>query len=212
LRLAVLTNGAASQADVLRAEVERWLRPVRGEVLRCPGHARAAANATELTLSVAGDAPEGSYVAVPFPAYEHQLPPEARATLLLLNRSGGLLDQALAELSASATALALGGPDAATFIVEVVAAEGQRPAAVARLRALFERLATARFPQSDVDYARRELERADAAEALDPRRRVVAAWRNTSRGPEPLDGTRLAKWLASLRRSATVVVNVAPRG
>jgi hypothetical protein len=213
LRLAVLTNGGPGQADVLRTEVERWLRPVRGEVLRCPGHARAAANATELTLSVAGDAPEGSYVAVPFPSYEHQLPPEARATLLLLNRSGGLLDQALAELSASATALALGGPDAATFIVEVVATEGQRGAAVERLRALFERLATARFAQSDVDYARRELERADAAEALDPRRRVVAAWRNTGRTPEPpLDSARLTRWLASLRRSATVVVNVVPRG
>ena len=132
---------------------------------------------------------------------------------VLLNRSGGLLDQALGELSASATALAFGGPDAATFVVQVVATEGQRAAAVERLRALFERLATARFPPSDVDYARRELERADAAEALDPRRRVVAAWRNTSRTAEPaLDSARLTRWLASLRRSATVVVNVVPRG
>ena len=213
LRLAVLTNGEPSQADVLRSELERWVRPVRGEVMRCPAHARANANATELTLSVAGDAPEGSYVAVPFPPYEHRLPNEARATLLLLNRSGGLLDQALADLSASATALALGGPDAATLAVEVVAADGQRQAAVERLRALFERLASGHLAQSDVDYARRELERADAAETLDPRRRAVAAWRNTGRAPEPpLDAARLAKWLTSLRRSATVVVNVAPRG
>jgi hypothetical protein len=213
VRIAVLTNSEPKQAEVLRAEVERWLRPVRGEVLRCPTRVRSPATGTEISLSVAGDAPEGSYVAVPFPAYEHRLPSEARATLFLLNRSGGLLDQSLADLSASATALALGGPDQAAFVVEVVAAEGQRAAAVNRLRALFDHLGTDRIPPGDVEYARRELEREDAAEALDPRRRVIAAWRNVNRPAEaPLDAARLAKWLTSLRRSATVVVNVAPRG
>jgi hypothetical protein len=213
LRLAVLTNGDPHQADVLRAEVERWVRPVRGEVVRCPAHSHALSNGSEVTLSVMGDAPEGSYVAVPFPAYEHRLPNEARATLLLLNRSGGFLDQALSDLAASATALALGGPDAAALVIEVVAAEGQRAAAVDRLRQLVDRLIAGKIAQADVDYARHELERQDANEALDPRRRAVLTWRTPSRSAEaPLDATRLAKWLASLRRSATVVVNVAPRG
>lgn len=213
LRVAVLTNGDAGQADVVRAEIERWVRPVRGEVMRCPPHARNAALGGETTLSVTGEAPEGSYVAVPFPAYEHRLPAEARATLVLLNRSGGLLDQALSDLPASATALALGGPEAAAFVVEAVAAEGRRQPAVDRIRALFDRLATSKLAPSDVDYARRELEREDAAEALDPRRRVVGTWRGTARATDPpLDATRLAQWLASLRRSATVVVNVVPRG
>jgi hypothetical protein len=213
LRVAVLTNGDSSQADLVRAEAERWLRPVRGEVLRCPPHARAVPTASELTLSVAGDAPEGSYVAFPFPTYEHRLPTEARAVLFLLNRSGGLLDQALAGLSASATALALGGPDAAALIVEVVTAEGQRQAAVDRIRALFDGLVSAKLAPPDVEDARRELERQDSAEAVDPRRRVVGTWRGTPRPAEPpLDAARLAKWLATLRRSATVLVNVAPRG
>ncbi len=212
LRVAVLTNGAAAQADVLRAELERWVRPVRGEVMRCPPHARNAAPASEMTLSVASDSPEGSYVAIPFPAYDHRLPAEARALLVLLNRSGGLLDQILSDLPASATALALGGPEAAAFVVEAVAAEGKRQPAVDRIRALFDRLATSKLPASDLEYARRELEREDAAEALDPRRRAVGTWRGSLRASEPpLDAARLAQWLASLRRSATVVVNVAPR-
>jgi len=212
LRLAVLTNGDASQADVVRLEVERWIRPARGEVMRCPARSRTAPPATEITLAVSDDAPEGSYVGIPFPASEHRLPAEARATLLLLNRSGGLLDQVLSDLPASATALALGGPDAAAFVVEAVAAEGKRAAAVDRVRALFDRLASSKLAPSDVDYARRELEREDAGEALDPRRRAVATWRGIAPAADPpLDAARLAQWLASLRRSATVVVNVAPR-
>jgi hypothetical protein len=211
LRLAVLTNGDAAQADVLRAEVERWVRPARGEVMRCPPHARSTAPGAEMTLSVTSDAPEGSYVDIPFAPYEHRLPAEARALLVLLNRSGGLLDQILANLPASATALALGGPEAAAFVVEAVAAEGNRQAAVDRIRALFDRLATSKLAPSELDYARRELAREDAAEALDPRRRAIGTWRGTLRAPEPpLDAPRLERWLASLRRSATVVVNVAP--
>ena len=213
LRLSVLANGEGNQADLVRLELERWLRPARGEVARCPSHPRLAATASEVTLSVTGDAPEGSYVGVPFPAFEHRLPSEARAALLLMNRPSGWLDQALADLPASATALALGGPDEAALVVEVVTGEGQRQVAVERLRALFERLTTGKAPQSDVDLARRELEQQDAADALDPRRRAIATWRGATRPAEPpLDAARLGKWLAGLRRSATVVVNVAPRG
>jgi hypothetical protein len=212
LKLAVLANGDPSQADVVRLELERWLRPVRGEFLRCPGHARAASAGSEVTLSVTGDTPEGSYVGVPFPAFDHRLPSEARATLFLFNRTGGWLDQALADLSASATALALGGPDQAALVVQVVAAEGQRQAAVERLRALFERVALGKVTAAELDLARHELEREDASAALDPRRRVIATWRGAPATEPALDGARLARWLSGLRRSATVVVNVAPRG
>jgi hypothetical protein len=213
LRLAVLTNGNDTQADLVRVEAERWLRPGRSDALRCPARARTAPAPSEITLTVSGESPEGTYLGVPFPAYERRLPSEARATLLLLNRSGGWLDQTFADMPASATALALGGPDQAALVVEVVAAEGQRSIALERLRALFERLASGRLAQSDVDFARRELAQSDAAELLDPRRRVVATWRNARPVPEPpLDAARLAKWLGTLRRSGAVVVNVVPRG
>jgi hypothetical protein len=211
LRLVVLANGEATQPDVVRREVERWLRPGRGELARCPTRNHPQPPAGELNLGVSGDSPEGSYVGVPFPAFEHRLPIEARAALLLFNRSGGWLDQTLADLPASATALALGGPDAAALVVEVVAAEAQRAPAVERLRALLERLASGRVAPADVELARRELAQAEAGELLDPRRRVVAAFRGPRAEP-PLDAARFSAFLASLRRSGTVVVNVVSRG
>ena len=213
LRVAVLANGDATQPDSIRREIERWLRPIRGDAARCPSRNHPASPTTELTLSVSGDAPEGSYVGIPFPPFERRLPVEARAALVLLNRSGGWLDQVLSDLPASATALALGGPDAAAFVVEVVTTESQRHLAVERLRQLFERLATGRVAtQADVDLARRELAQGEAGELLDPRRRVVATFRGATK-PEPvLDASRLAAFLATLRRGGTVVVHVASRG
>lgn len=211
-RLAVLANGDATQPEVVRRELERWLRPGRGDVARCPSRNHAPAQSTELTLAVSGDAPEGSYVGIPFPAFEHRLPIEARATLVLLNRSGGFLDQALGELQASATALALGGPDAAALVVEVVATEGQRQAAVDRVRALVDRLAQGRLAAADIETARRELAQSEATELMDPRRRLIATWRGITRAEPPLDAARLFAWLATLRRSGAVVVNVASRG
>jgi hypothetical protein len=211
-RLAVLANGDATQSEVVRRELEHWLRPGRGDVARCPSRSHPSAQSSELTLAVSGDAPEGSYVGIPFPAFERRLPVEARATLVLLNRSGGFLDQALSELQASATALALGGPDAAALVIEVVAAEGQRQAAVERVRALVERLASGRLAAADIETARRELAQSEATELLDPRRRLIATWRGVARAEPPLDAARLFAWLASLRRSGAVVVNVASRG
>jgi hypothetical protein len=209
----VLANGDTGQAEALGLELERWLRPLRGDAAHCPSHGHPVGSGGEQTLALAGDDAEGSYVAVPFPAYDKRTPVEAQAALLLLNRSGGWLDQALNELSASATALLVGGPDAAALIVEVVATESQRAPAVERLRGLFERLATGKIAASDADFARRELERSDM-ELFDPRRRVIATWRGLpARAERPvLDAARLTQWLATLRRSGAVVVNVAPRG
>jgi hypothetical protein len=166
----------------------------------------------EITLNLSGESVEGTYYGVPFPAYEHRMPNEARATLLLLNRDGGWLDQTFADMPASATALGLGGPDHAALVVEVVAAAGQRDVALARLRGLFERLVSGKVAPADVDFARRALEQSDAGELIDPRRRAVATWRNARPAPEPpLDAARLAKWLATLRQGGAVVVNVLPR-
>ena len=213
LRVAVLANGGANQSETLRRELERWLRPLRGDVARCPSHNHPASPSTELTLAVSGDAPEGSYVGVPFPPFDRRLPVEARAALVLLNRSGGWLDQVLSDLPASATALALGGPDAAALVVEVVTTESQRTLAVDRLRQLFDRLSTGRIAtQADVDLARRELAQGEAGELLDPRRRVVATFRGATKPEAPLDVSRLSAFLATLRRGGTVVVHVASRG
>lgn len=211
LRLVVLANGDPQQAEIVRAELERWLRPIRGEVTRCPARSRPTPPSAELSLSTVADSPEGSYLALPFAGFEAGVTPEARAALLLLNRPGGWLDQTLADLPGSASAKLLGGPGLGALVVQVVAGEGQQAAAVARVRALLDRLATGGLPASEINYARRELERADASERLDPRRRAVELFRGSKPAP-PLDAARLTRFYAALRNNGALTVTVTPRG
>ena len=210
LRLSVLANGDAGQAEIARRELERWVSPVRSEALRCPAPQRVEPKTGELTLQTSpGDVSESAYLGVPLPRFDGRMPLEARASLLLLNRPGGWLERALADLSATASATALGGPRAAALVVRLSAAPEQREPAVARIRALFDRFSTGIATAAEVALAERELARADAAERRDPRRRIVELWRGSS-PTSRLDGARLAKFLAEVGRSGRLVVSVAP--
>jgi hypothetical protein len=211
LRLVVLANGNTQQGEIVRSELERWLRPIRGEVMRCPSRARPTPPSAELSLTTVADSPEGSYLALPFSGFEASASPEARAALLLLNRPGGWLDQTLADLPGSASAKLLGGPGLGALIIQVVAAEGQQAAAVARVRALLDRLGMGGLPASEVNFARRELERADASARLDPRSRAVELFRG-AKPAQPLDAVRLTRFYAALRSSGALTVTVTPRG
>jgi len=210
LRLSVLANDDAGQAELARRELERWLLPVRGDAVRCPPVARVEPRKGELTLSTTpGDAAESAYVGVPLPRFDGRLPLEARATLFLLNRSGGWLERALADLTATASATALGGPRAAALVVRVAAPADQRDAAVARIRTLFDRFPAGVATSADVTAADRELGRADAVERRDPRRRIVELWRGGG-APSRLDGAKLLKFQADLGRAGRLVVLVTP--
>ncbi|HEY3496849.1 MAG TPA: hypothetical protein VGK73_19255 [Polyangiaceae bacterium] len=210
LRLAVLANGPADQAEALRGELERWLRPVRTSVTRCAPQGRWTPKTGEMTLKAVLDTPEGSYLALPFAGFEGRLPLEAAATLLLLNRPGGWLDQTLSDLPGSASARALGGPEAGAILIQIAATDGQEAAAIARVRALFERLATTSVAASDVSFAQRELARVEASERLDPRRRAVELWRGTPPRPA-LDAARLTRFHAALRQTGALLVSVVPK-
>jgi len=211
LRLAVLSNGQATDAAVVAGAVERFVRPVRGMPTRCPARPSHPHEPRELTLLANGDETPVSALAVPFAPFVGRAPREARAAVFLLNRPLGLLQQALGELSASALARALGGPQAAALTVEVAAASGSERAAVERVRALFDRLATpGAVPARDLALAQKELERTEAAERLDPRFRAIELFLGAE-APGALDPARLAQFLASLERQSAVLVNVAPR-
>jgi hypothetical protein len=212
LRISVLANGDPSQAEVARRELERWVSPVRGDAVRCPAHGRVEPRSGELTLTTTlSDVAESAYVGVPLPRFDGRLPLEARASLFLLNRQGGLLDRALAELPATARATALGGPRAAALVVRLAAPPDQRDAALVRIRALFDRFASGVATAADIQAADRELARAEAAERRDPRRRIVELWRG-SPAPGRLDAAKLAKYLADLGRAGRLVVLVSPAG
>jgi hypothetical protein len=208
----VLANGDGTQAETARHELERWVSPVRGEPLRCPAVARIEPKSGELTLaSTPGDVTESAYVGVPLGRFDGRLPLETRALVFLMNRPGGLLERSLAELPATASATALGGPRAAALVVRLSAPVEIRDQALARIRALFERFATGVTTAADIAAADREFARAEAAERRDPRRRIVELWRGAP-PPARLDAARIAKLLGDIGRASRLVVLVAPPG
>jgi hypothetical protein len=210
LRLSVLANGDASQAEVARRELERWIQPIRGDALRCPHAPRIEPRTGELTLQTTpGDIAETAYVGVPLQRFEGRLPLEARAALFLLNRTGGWLERALADLPATAAATSVGGPRAAALVVRLAAPPEQRDAALARLRAMLDRFATGIATNADIALADRELARAEATERRDPRRRIVELWRGAG-AVARLDTGRFLKFLAEVGRSGRLTVLVSP--
>jgi hypothetical protein len=207
----VLSNGSAADAGVVAAAIERFVRPVRGTPTRCPPRASHPHEPRELALLAGDDQTPIAAHALPFAPFLGRPPREARAAVLLLNRPLGRFEQALGGLSASATARALGGPQAAALTVEIAATSGSEGAAVERVRALFDRLAApGAVSVRDFTLVQKELERAEAAERLDPRFRVIDLFLGGEL-PGPLDQGRLSQFLVSLERQSAVLVNVAPR-
>jgi hypothetical protein len=207
----VLSNGTRADAGIIAAQIERFVRPVRGTPTRCPTRTSPPSEPRELTLLAGDDQTPVAALALSFAPFLGRPPREARAAVYLLNRPLGLLEQTLSELSASASARALGGPQAAALTVEIAAASGSERAAVERVRALFDRLAApGAVSVRDFQLAQKELERTEAAERLDPRFRAIELFLGAD-VPGPLEHARLAQFLASLERQSAVLVNVAPR-
>lgn len=181
LRVASLTNGEASQSEIVEATLARWLRPVRAEPRQCPASPAAPPPRWGLTRLNVAELTEHAthYVGIALPTYDAPLDSEARYTAWLLNRSGGWLDRALARshLASWAKAHLLGGPKAAALVVELAALPEQRQTAVMQVRALFGRLAAGAVTDSDVAAATRYFEDAELLAALDPRFRIVRLWR-----------------------------------
>jgi len=210
LRLAVVTNDQGAQGRVVASTVERLLRPVRGTVTRCPNHAALVPAARELTLVPRGDEVPHNVLGLPFAPFARRPPLEARAAAELLNRPNGLLEAALRDAGASALATLVGGPHAAALVVEIAALAGAERTALERVQALLATLAGGAISNKDVADVQRMLEKRDQAERLDPRFRALELFR----GPEPartLTPGEVAKFFASLRRDAAVLVTVAPR-
>jgi hypothetical protein len=208
LRVAVLTNGGSAQAELSRGAIERWLGTERLGTEACPARSPAAPRVGELTLQTSsGQDAEGAYVAVALPGLSGSVRRQAEATLFLLNRRGGLLDQALSSLAARAEARLVGGPTLGGLVVRVSADRGMETPAVAQVRALLERLGRGAVSQEDVVLAERELSRAELETSLDPRRRIIDLFRGATQQP-PLDLRALRAFQARLAGSHHTVVYV----
>lgn len=216
----VLTRAATLRAGPLRASVlandpeatraaattlDRWA--FSATTRACPSPPTAPAVAAG-TYAVASSGRSEAWLALPI---EGAL---ARASAPLiaaaLDGPDGALDRAItrAGLARRAGARVLDGPRAA-LVVHLEAPAGALDAAVAQARAVLDRLRTTGPTRDDLDRARRTKAAAETAAALDPRVRLVRAWRDPPTAV-PGDEAVRAAVTALLRDDALVIVALRP--
>jgi hypothetical protein len=224
LRLAVLANADAAQADAAVRAVDRWIARRPGELRVCPATAAASAPRSG---TYAVDLPAGALsevlIGVPLPPADDKARAAAAWIGAALEGPDGLLAHALAADSAAAngatqstplartwSAAVLGAPQTASLVVRVVGPDSNIDAAVAQVRALLDRLRQGALREEDRARAAAAIARARLAGALDPRARLMALWRgDPPAAPPSLDDLR-AFAAGVLHDEAFVIVAARP--
>ena len=208
LRVAVLADHDAAQAEAAGAALSDWLAPFREEGATCARPKFEAPKPGMWTLeTIDEEVREGAYLGVWAPA-----PREVGlATAYLLNRPGGWLDQALTQpgLVGSAQAHWYGGGASGALVIELGAVPEQLDAAIQQARALLDRLAKGAADKDDAARARAEQNRREAALAILPRARAVQLWHD--REPTPVDLEGLHKLHEAFAADHHLVVKVKRR-
>jgi hypothetical protein len=215
LRLAVIANTEDSQADLAVRAVDRWVARRPGDTRACPPLAtpvtpRPGTYATD----VSPGSPSEALLAEPIPAGEDA---SLLATWLAAALDGpdGLLARAIGTAAPSgpvrtSSVSVVGEPRSPALAVRIVASEPTLDAAVAKVRALFDRLRQGGLDESDRARAASAMGRAAVASSLDPRTRTIALWRGPSPGSEPsLDALR-AFAATTLREDSLLLVAARP--
>lgn len=208
LRVAVLADHDAAQADAAGAALSDWLAPFREEGATCSRPQIEAPKPGMWTLeTIDEEVREGAYLGVWAPAPREL----GLATAYLLNRPGGWLDQALTQpgLVGSAQAHWFGGGATGALVIELGAVPEQLDAAIQQARALLDRLAKGAADKEDAARARAEQSRREAALAIQPRARVVRLWHD--REPTAVDLAGLRKLHEAFAADHHLVVKVKRR-
>jgi hypothetical protein len=192
LRLASIGNYANEQIDAGEARLRALLDIAGPGSADCPPAVRSRSLAGTYRLQTRERAGASAVIAMSVPTSTAGLPEELRWTELLLNRTGGWLEQALLEpgLVSSARAHALGGADAAALVIDVRAVEGGIDQAVAQVRGLLARLRAGAATEGDAARARDYFARFQAQRQLDPRQRIVELWRGSEAPAGTFEGMR----------------------
>ena len=191
LRLAVLANGDADQADAVAKGAERWVPRRPGEARACP-------------VTDAGAVPKGSVhsivvrtgtgVALAFPVDESQ---REAATLLstVLDGPGGRLDLELgaAGVTSGHQAKLVRGVGRHALVIVVLSPDANVDAVVPRLRALVEKLRNGGLAADDLARAERERGNFLMHRRIEPRARVVDVFTGelSTATAAPIDLTQL---------------------
>jgi len=179
LRLASLGNLDDVQVEAGERRLGSLLRAADAGRGACVPSRRGLPAAGKYRLEVTRSSDADAIIAVPLPVAPDGLAEEARWTELLLNRTGGWLQQALFQpgLVSTARARAVGGAAAAALVIELRTLDGKREQAVAQVRGLFERLRQGAATPAEAQYAAEVSLAREADLELNPRARVVELWR-----------------------------------
>jgi hypothetical protein len=185
LRIAVLANTEASQADAAVRAADRWVARRTGDSRACraPTTASPPKPGTYSVPPRPGAVPE-AYLAFPLSPGDEAARAAAMVVAAGLDGDGGLLEKALAGSGfRESQAHVLGWPRAPALVVRIVAPQASLDSAVMQTRALVDRLHKGGLLAPDFERASSARARTALATSLDPRARVVATWRG-----EPIDG------------------------
>jgi hypothetical protein len=219
LRVAVVANIDAAQADAAVHAVDRWVARRPGDARVCPATAAATAPrpgtyAIDLPAGAASVALVGMALAAPDAASQTAGTWIAAALDgadgLLAHALGGDHDGTDASLARAWSASVLGAPLAPALVVRVVGSDASLDAAVAQVRALLDRLRHGAFREEDRSRAADVLGRAHLAASLDPRDRILDLWRGAAPSPAPSLEDLRSFAAATLRDEAFVIVAARP--
>jgi len=212
LRVAVLGNTSAAQAEAAIHAVDRW-------VVRHPGQSRTcpvpSAPSPPRSATYAVDAPPGgssqAWLALALPPDDAAAAAAAEWIAAALDGADGLLAHALGGgLARAWSARVVGAGHASALVVRVDSAAGALDAAVAQVRGLFDRLRQGSLTAADLAHATALLADRDLAASLDPSRRALALWRGTTPSPAPSADALRAFASSTLRDEALIIVAVRP--
>jgi hypothetical protein len=220
LRVAVLANEGAAQADAAARSVDRWIARRPGEERACgPLSATAAPRAGTYAVEAPPGAPSEALFAVPIAAGDDAAAAAASWVAAALDGSDGLLAKALgapsrdgsrAPLARSWSASILSATRPTALVVRVVAEDPSLDVAAAQTRALLDRVRQGALGEEDRARAGAAVGRARLAASLDPRARTIALWRGETPSLAPsLDAMRTFA-AAALHDDALVIVAARP--
>jgi hypothetical protein len=181
LRLAVLAGDAALLQEVVRG-VDRWVPRGAGArvcpAMPTPPPPRPGTYASPSEAS-------SVWLALPLPRGQGvTLHDAARATAAALDGPSGLLSRALSSGLASAwAAKVVGSREAPALVVHVTSAGQALDAAVAQVRALFDRLRQGALSEADRTYAASRLAEQDLRAELTREGRLQRLWRGDPKTP-----------------------------
>ncbi|HEY4014423.1 MAG TPA: hypothetical protein VGM06_13870 [Polyangiaceae bacterium] len=222
LRVAVLANDDAAQANAAVQAVDRWIARTPGEARSCPAPPKLPpVQPGTYAVDLTGKGPSEALLAFPLDAGDDKAHAPAAWIAAALDGAGGLLARALgpsgpgdaakAGLARSWSASVVGPPHDAALVVRLRSDDASLDAAVAQTRALFDRLRQGALREEDRTRATAAIAKATSLASLDPHARVIRLWRGEGRPAKApsLDVLR-AFAAAALHDDALVIVALRP--